>query len=443
VERGRHRQPVDGRRSVFDERSHSRLLEPHAGLIRHRLVADGACGCRGLWRALAGSGGLPAVLFDASQTGVSGARSQPGSTGSTALTLSSSAPAPSITPLVFHPGSDNGAVFASGVWTGNESGVQFNLAAQQEHEPTGQPLPIGKPGQPVLIVSGSQPGSQGPFNGTTTSTTTSVGGSLVPPSGAGSYSVFAAVGGVFGVIGGASQAALGIGVVAASGAATAASEGGLSPLTVPIIIGGSVVVAHGLDQVWAGATTIWTGQPQRPYAAQALDPLTGNETTSDLANAGVGIVFSLGSGAYANGAQIAGQVAGSGDEIATVAGTVAGRTDDAVGLIDDVDLVAPPMGVPTIGRPVSFPQNAAQLRHIFRDAPGHMPDTIANRSVLQTLANDRAAILGVDQFGNTWAARVAADGTQVWVQIRNGVIINGGVNPVFRPFNPLTGLSGG
>ena len=220
--------------------------------------------------------------------------------------------------------------------------------------------------------------------------------------------MFAAVGGVFGVIGNASQAALGIGVVAASGAAT-----------------------------------IWTGQPQRPYAAQALDPLTGNETTSDLANAGVGIVFSLGSGAYANGAQIAGQVAGSGDEIATVAATVTGRTDDAVGLIDDVDLVAPPMGVPTIGRPVSFPQNAAQLRHIFRDAPGHMPDTIANRSVLQTLANDRAAILGVDQFGNTWAARVAADGTQVWVQIRNGVIINGGVNPVFRPFNPLTGLSGG
>lgn len=124
------------------------------------------------------------------------------------------------------------------------------------------------------------------------------------------------MGGVFGVIGGASQAALGIGVVAASGAATAASEGGLSPFTVPIIIGGSVVVAHGLDQVWAGATTIWTGQPQRPYAAQALDPLTGNETTSDLANAGVGIVFSLGAGAYANGPQIAGQVAGSGDEIA-------------------------------------------------------------------------------------------------------------------------------
>ena len=90
-----------------------------------------------------------------------------------------------------------------------------------------------------------------------------------------------------------------------------------------------MVVVHGLDQVWAGVTTIYTGQTQRAYAAQALDPLTGNETASDWANAGVGIVFSLGAGAYANGAKVAGQVASKGDEIAAVVGTVA---DDGVGV---------------------------------------------------------------------------------------------------------------
>ena len=112
--------------------------------------------------------------------------------------------------------------------------------------------------------------------------------------------------------------------------------GAASPLTVPIAIGGSVVVVHGLDQVWAGVTTIYTGQTQRPYTAQALDPLTGNETRSDWINGGFGIVLSGGAGLLARGTQVAGQVASKGDEIATAVGTIAGRGDDAVGVVDDV-----------------------------------------------------------------------------------------------------------
>ena len=251
----------------------------------------------------------------------------PGSTGSNTLTLEEGVPPPRLTPLVFHPGSDEGPGFVSTVWTGDEGGVQFVLAAEQEKTQASQPLPIGKPGTPVFIVSGAQPGSQVPYSGTTATTTPVDGGSLVPPSGGASYSVFSAVGGLLNVIGGACQAAVGVNVVIAASAATVATEGGASPLTVPIAIGGSVVVVHGLDQVWAGVTTIYTGQTQRPYTAQALDPLTGNETASDIANAGVGIVFSLGAGAYANGAQIAGQVANKGDEIASAAGTIA---DDGV-----------------------------------------------------------------------------------------------------------------
>ncbi|MCY3017199.1 MAG: hypothetical protein NT171_21220 [Planctomycetota bacterium] len=279
-------------------------------------LAGGSGGSQSAPAAASGSGGLSVVLFDSAQPSRTGLGNAPGSTGSNTLTLEEGVPPPRLTPLVFHPGSDDGPGFVSTVWTGDEGGVQFVLAAEQEKNQASQPLPIGKPGQLVFIVSGAQPGSQVPHRGTTTTTTPVDGGSLVPPSGGASYSVFSAVGGLLNVIGGACQAAVGVNVVIAASAATVATEGGALPLMGPIAIGGSVVVVHGLDQVWAGVTTIYTGQTQRPYTAQALDPLTGNETASDIANAGVGIVFSLGAGAYANGAQVAGQVAGSSDDIA-------------------------------------------------------------------------------------------------------------------------------
>ena len=103
--------------------------------------------------------------------------------------------------------------------------MQFVLTAEQEKDQTGQPLPIGKPGTPVFIVSGSQPGSQVPYSGTTATTTPVDGGSVVPPSGTTSYSVFSAVGGLLNVIGGACQAAVGVNVVIAASAATVATEG--------------------------------------------------------------------------------------------------------------------------------------------------------------------------------------------------------------------------
>jgi hypothetical protein len=99
-------------------------------------------------------------------------------------------------------------------------------------------------------------------------------------------------------------------------------------------------------------------------------------------------------------------------------------------------------GGPTTSRPASFPQGNSQTQHIFRDAPGHLADTPANRSLLQGVANDSRTTLGTDRFGNTWSARSRSDGSQVWVQTRNGVIQNGGVNSTPRTFNPQTGLSG-
>jgi len=99
-------------------------------------------------------------------------------------------------------------------------------------------------------------------------------------------------------------------------------------------------------------------------------------------------------------------------------------------------------GGPTTSRPASFPQGNSQTQHIFRDAPGHLADTPANRKLLQGVANDSRTTLGTDRFGNSWSARTRSDGSQVWVQTRNGVIQNGGVNSTPRSFNPQTGLSG-
>jgi RHS repeat-associated protein len=90
-----------------------------------------------------------------------------------------------------------------------------------------------------------------------------------------------------------------------------------------------------------------------------------------------------------------------------------------------------------------LPKEAAQLRHIFRDAAGHLPDTPANRELLEVVANDQSAKLGTDKFGNVWSARILDDGSQVWVQTRNGTIQNGGVNATPRIFHPESGLSGG
>ncbi len=83
-----------------------------------------------------------------------------------------------------------------------------------------------------------------------------------------------------------------------------------------------------------------------------------------------------------------------------------------------------------------------RLLHIFRNAEGHLKsDTPENRKLLLDLANDPAHRLGIDQFGNTWAARTGHDGRQAWVQIRDDRITNGGINPEARAFNSLTGLA--
>jgi RHS repeat-associated protein len=87
----------------------------------------------------------------------------------------------------------------------------------------------------------------------------------------------------------------------------------------------------------------------------------------------------------------------------------------------------------------SIPEN--RVSHIFRDAPGHILDTPVNRQLITEVANNPSALLGKDQWGNTWYAHIQPDGTQIWAEVRGSTIINGGVNQTPRQFNPSTGLS--
>lgn len=73
----------------------------------------------------------------------------------------------------------------------------------------------------------------------------------------------------------------------------------------------------------------------------------------------------------------------------------------------------------------------ANAAHMFRTATGHLPDTAANRLLLQTTVcaeNFAFTRNGIDTF-----RRLLDDGTQVWVEVRNGVITNGGLNVIPRP----------
>jgi hypothetical protein len=71
--------------------------------------------------------------------------------------------------------------------------------------------------------------------------------------------------------------------------------------------------------------------------------------------------------------------------------------------------------------------------HIVRDAEGHFrEDTDVNRRLLIDTASKRTNFLGVDSVGNEWYAETLADGRQVWARVRDGKIVNGGINRIPR-----------
>lgn len=69
----------------------------------------------------------------------------------------------------------------------------------------------------------------------------------------------------------------------------------------------------------------------------------------------------------------------------------------------------------------------ASLKHIFTEAHGLL-DNAANRKLLLDVANDAENLLGPDKYGNQWFSKINEEGKQIWAQVRNGEIFNGGLN---------------
>jgi hypothetical protein len=77
-----------------------------------------------------------------------------------------------------------------------------------------------------------------------------------------------------------------------------------------------------------------------------------------------------------------------------------------------------------------------RVGHIFREAEGHFTDdTPENRGALIFVASRPENLLGMDRFGNEWWAERQSDGTQIWAVVREGRIMNGGINTRLRRFN--------
>lgn len=87
-----------------------------------------------------------------------------------------------------------------------------------------------------------------------------------------------------------------------------------------------------------------------------------------------------------------------------------------------------------------IPDNNSIIKHIFRDAEGHISDTPQNRALLEAVSNNVENFLGIDKYGNEWYAEILEDGRQVWVETRNGNIFEGGINEIPKSWNQSTGL---
>jgi len=83
-----------------------------------------------------------------------------------------------------------------------------------------------------------------------------------------------------------------------------------------------------------------------------------------------------------------------------------------------------------------LPEDGSQLGHIFRSAEGHLAeDTPENRQLLTSTANNADNYVGTNEYGNQIYAQRQSNGSEIWVEVRNGTIQNGGVNTAPR-YNP-------
>ena len=88
---------------------------------------------------------------------------------------------------------------------------------------------------------------------------------------------------------------------------------------------------------------------------------------------------------------------------------------------------------------IKFPSQRAQLMHIFR--PKHnIIDSPENRLMLLEVANNPAYRMGIGQYGKEVYAYTRSDGSQIWVEVMNGIIQNAGINMRPGVFVPGKGI---
>ena len=93
------------------------------------------------------------------------------------------------------------------------------------------------------------------------------------------------------------------------------------------------------------------------------------------------------------------------------------------------NLVSPEFGVPGICscNQVTFPNNKSNLNHIFSGTTGHFgSDTPQNRALI--LGTISPSFYVGSKYGTDIYRQTLANGTQVWVEVYDHVISNGGLN---------------
>jgi hypothetical protein len=87
--------------------------------------------------------------------------------------------------------------------------------------------------------------------------------------------------------------------------------------------------------------------------------------------------------------------------------------------------------------------NVSQMGHIFRKKDGHLLPGPESRSLLRGLVRDAKNFVLRDDFGRDWYAKVLENGSQLWAEVKNGYITNGGINEVAKACNRATGFKSG
>jgi len=73
--------------------------------------------------------------------------------------------------------------------------------------------------------------------------------------------------------------------------------------------------------------------------------------------------------------------------------------------------------------------NVDSINRIFNNQTGHLTsNTAENRKILELVANDVDNYIGSDIYDNEWYTSINRDGTQTWVEVTNGEMVNGGIN---------------